>query len=123
MWKNILLVGIGGGLGSMGRYLLQKWIGGLVSHPFPIGTFLVNISGSLLIGIFYGLALKGSLPGQDWKLFLTTGICGGFTTFSAFALENVQLLKTGNFLIAGLYIGASVLLGIAAVFGGMALCR
>jgi len=123
MWKNILLVGIGGGIGSIARYLAQKWVGLLLPHPFPWGTFLVNITGCLLIGLFYGLSVKGSLPGQDWKLFLLTGICGGYTTFSAFALENMQLLRTGEFFYAALYSGASVLLGIAAAFGGMALTR
>ncbi|HZE84860.1 MAG TPA: fluoride efflux transporter CrcB [Puia sp.] len=123
IFRNILLAGLGGGVGSIARYLCQKYLVSGSLAPFPIGTFLVNISGCFLIGLFHGLAMKGNWMSPEWRFLLTTGLCGGFTTFSAFAYENFQLLKAGNIWVPVLYIGSSVLLGIAAVFGGIALAR
>ncbi|SRR5579871_1886707 len=123
IFKNILMVGLGGGLGSIARFVCQKYISAWYPHPFPFGTFLVNILGCFLIGVFFGLAEKGNLLTPEWRIFLTTGICGGFTTFSSFAYENVTLMKSGDFLYFGLYIAASVALGIAATFLGMALMK
>jgi fluoride exporter len=123
MLRNILLVGLGGGAGSIARFLCQKYLVSGSLSPFPVGTFVVNVSGCLLIGLFYGLALKGNWMSPEWKLLLTTGLCGGYTTFSAFAYENAQILRTGNLLVPFLYITSSVVLGIAAVFAGMALVR
>jgi CrcB protein len=88
-----------------------------------MGTFLVNISGCLLIGIFYALSEKGNLLTPEWRLFLTTGFCGGFTTFSSFAYENVNLLRNSDFLYFGLYILSSVVLGIAGVYLGIFLIK
>jgi CrcB protein len=121
--KNILMVAVGGGLGSIARFLCQKYIGSWYPHPFPLGTFLVNILGCFLIGVFYALAEKGNIASPEWRIFLTTGICGGFTTFSSFAFENVNLLKTGQVVYFGLYTAGSVFLGIAATFAGMALIK
>jgi CrcB protein len=123
MMKNVLLVGLGGGLGSIGRYLCQRWF--MFNYPshFPWGTFVVNISGCLLIGIFWGVAIRTFNDNEHWKLFLMTGICGGFTTFSAFTLEGVGLLKqekTGLFFV---YVAASILLGVAATYAGMKISR
>lgn len=86
---------------------------------FPLGTFIVNTTGCLLIGLFYALSEKGNLLTPEWRLALTTGLCGGFTTFSTFAYENMNLLRTGDYLYFGLYILASVALGIAAVYLGI----
>lgn len=121
--KAILLVGIGGALGSIARFLCQKYIYTLYPVNFPWGTFLVNIAGCLLIGIVYGLSEKGQLMNPEWRLFLATGICGGFTTFSSFAYENIGLLRTGNILGFSLYAAGSVVLGILAVYLGMMLVR
>jgi CrcB protein len=121
--KNIIMVGIGGGIGSIARFLCQKYIYAAWLQTFPLATFLVNIFGCFLIGIFYALSEKGDILNPTWRLFLTTGICGGFTTFSAFAYENVTLLKTGNFFYFALYAAGSVFFGIAATFGGIALFR
>lgn len=121
--KNILLIGLGGALGSIARYVCQRWINGLYPQSFPIGTFLVNITGCFLIGIFWGLGFRNAANQESWKLFLMTGLCGGFTTFSAFTLEGVGLLKdqkTGIFLV---YTIASVLLGLVATFAGMKIAR
>lgn len=117
--KNILLVGFGGGIGSIARFLFQKYLYAWYPHTFPFGTFLVNILGCFLIGLFYGLAEKGNVLNPEWRLLLITGFCGGYTTFSTFAMENVILFKNGEFLYFGLYIAGSVILGIAATFCGM----
>lgn len=123
MLKNLLIVGLGGGAGSILRYLCQKWVYQFYPHPFPWGTLLVNIAGCFLIGVFYAISEKTSFLTPEWRLLLTTGFCGGFTTFSAFAFENLTLLRTGDITYFILYITVSVLLGSAAVFGGMALIK
>jgi|SRR5882724_5640196 len=123
MIKNILLVSIGGAIGSVMRYLCQKWIYQLYPHPFPWGTFLVNIVGCFLIGIFFAASEKSTFLTADWRLFLTTGLCGGFTTFSAFAFENMNLIRTGDITYFLLYTISSAVLGILAVFGGVALIK
>jgi fluoride exporter len=119
--RQIILVGIGGFLGSVGRYLIGTWLSG-TPGSFPVSTFLVNISGCLLIGLF-----AGAVERWDWmpesRLLITTGFCGGFTTFSAFALENAGLLQDKDYALAGLYIILSVSLGIAATFAGLAVMR
>ena len=123
MMRNILLVGFGGGLGSVARFLCQKYLYAWYPHPFPFGTFAVNIMGCFLIGLFYGLAERGNILTPEWRLFLTTGICGGYTTFSSFAYENMNLLKSGDFLYLGLYIAGSVILGITATFCGILILK
>jgi fluoride exporter len=115
MLKNFLLVGLGGGIGAMLRYLFSSFI---KHNTFPYNTLLINIVGSLLIGIVFGLSEKSNVISNELKLFLATGICGGFTTFSAFSVENMQMLKDGNYVTAGVYIFISVLLCIVAVFAG-----
>jgi CrcB protein len=123
MIKNLLLVGLGGGIGSMARYLCQKWFMILYPSSFPLGTFAVNITGCLLIGIFWGIAFKSFEAVETWKLFLMTGLCGGFTTFSAFTLEGVGLLKEQKFLLFFSYIAGSVILGLLATYAGMKITR
>ena len=123
MLKNILLVGFGGGVGSIARYLCQKYLYAWHPHPFPIGTFVVNILGCFLIGLFYGLAEKGNILSPEWRLLLMTGLCGGYTTFSSFALENITLMKNGDLLYSGLYIAGSVVLGILATYIGFVLLK
>jgi CrcB protein len=121
--KNILLVGLGGSAGSILRYLCQRWFAEVYSHSFPWGTFAVNITGCFLIGILWGITFKSFESNEHWKLFLMTGICGGFTTFSAFTLEGIGLLreqKTGLFF---LYVAGSVIAGLALTFLGMKLTR
>ena len=123
MIKNILLVGLGGGAGSILRYLCQKWIYQVYPHPFPWGTFAVNIAGCFIIGVLFALAERTSVLTPEWRLLLTTGFCGGFTTFSTFAYENMTLLKTGDITYFLFYILFSIVLGVAAVFGGVALVK
>jgi CrcB protein len=121
--KTLLVIALGGAIGSIARYGSQVCLYKLFPIAFPLGTFLVNISGCLLIGIFYGLSEKGNLLTPEWRLFLTTGFCGGFTTFSSFAYENVNLLRNSDFLYFGLYILSSVVLGIAGVYLGIFLIK
>ncbi len=123
MINHVLLVGLGGGLGSMARYLCQRWLTALYPSHFPWGTFVVNISGCLLIGMLWGISFKSFAANENWKLFLMAGICGGFTTFSAFTLEGIGLLKENKTGIFLLYITASVLLGLLATFAGMKIVR
>lgn len=123
MLKNVLLVGLGGGIGSIARFLCQKYLYEWAQHSFPLGTFIVNILGCFLIGLFYGLAEKGNLLTPEWRLLLTTGFCGGYTTFSTFAYENINLLKSGDFLYFGLYTAGSIILGIASAWFGMLILK
>jgi CrcB protein len=114
--KNLLLVGAGGFLGSMFRYALGLL---LKSNIFPLATFLINISGSFFIGLIIGYSLKNSGFDNNYRLFLATGFCGGFTTFSAFAYENLTLLKSGHFGYFFLYAFGSLAIGIFATYLGL----
>ena len=115
MIRNLLLVAFGGAAGSVLRYLLSG-----LNTSFSWGTFIVNVLGSLLIGLLVGFVSKGVLS-PEMKLLLVTGFCGGFTTFSTFANESFGMMKAGDVLLTALYVGASVVIGILAVWGGMML--
>jgi CrcB protein len=118
MLKNFLLVGVGGGLGAMLRFLVYL---SFRNSNFPYATLLINIAGSFVIGFVIAFGLKEINFPTSLKLFLTTGICGGFTTFSAFSIENVELLQAGRYNAAFFYIIASMCLGIAAAWLGFKL--
>ena len=116
MFNQFLLVGLGGFIGSVLRYAVYLLFR---THSFPLGTFLVNIAGSFIIGLIIGLSLiKGNFMNEQWRLFLATGICGGFTTFSAFSMENIHLLVEGKIIACLMYICGSVLFGLAAAWFG-----
>ena len=123
IWKEILLVGLGGGVGSIARFLCQRGAYAFYPHVFPFGTLIVNFTGCLLIGMLLGLTERGAIVRDEWRLLLVIGFCGGFTTFSAFAAENVQLLKDGRLLFFLIYTIASVVLGIIATFIGIAVFK
>ena len=117
-----LWVALGGALGSVARLKLGGWAA--LAYPdwrFPLGTFLVNVLGCLAIGLLAGAGERPGLLSHEAKLFLFTGILGGFTTFSAFGLETVALLKRGDLLVACSYAGLSVVAGILAVYLGFAI--
>ena len=118
MIRNLLLVALGGAIGSVGRYLVSKWMEGC----FPWGTLTVNIVGCLVIGLLTGLVAKGTLS-PEMKLLLVTGFCGGFTTFSTFANESFSMMKAGDAVLAAIYIGVSVAIGILAVYIGMQISK
>jgi len=120
--KNFLLVFIGGGFGSGLRYLIGKYLNSSLGS-FPVGTFTVNIIGSLLIGLILGYAAKENSLSQNQVLLLATGFCGGFTTFSAFANENFQLLKTGDIMQFSIYTISSIVVGLIAVFIGIYIAK
>ena len=118
--KALLLVGLGGCIGSIARYALGMLLTQPAAHGrFPLGTFAVNVLGCLLAGLLAGWWERQALLSADARLFVFTGLLGGFTTFSAFGLETVALLRRGEPGTAALYAGASVALGIAAVWLGL----
>jgi CrcB protein len=120
---NYLLVFIGGGLGSTLRHTINVLSARLLGTAFPYHTFIINITGSLVMGLVAGyLAFKGGAS-QPWRLFLMTGILGGYTTFSAFSLDTALLYERGAIGLAALYVLGSVVLSIAGLFAGLALVR
>jgi CrcB protein len=120
--KGILLVALGGALGSVARYKMSGWV---LQHTldwrFPAGTFAVNVAGCLVAGVLAGLAEKHDLLSAEARLLLFTGILGGFTTFSAFGLETMFLIRRGDVLIAASNIVLSVLAGLLALWLGLGL--
>mgnify|MGYP003679604142 CR=1 FL=1 len=120
--KHILLVFLGGGIGSVLRYIISKSINPIFSNFF-LGTFLVNILGCLFIGVILGISLKDTFLTQNQTLLLATGFCGGFTTFSTFALENQSFLKNGDIVNFAVYTLSSVVVGIIAISLGLWLTK
>lgn len=121
MLKHILLIGTGGFIGSVARYYVSKLNLLWFFLSIPIGTLLVNIAGCFIIGFLTGISDKSNLLSTDMRLFLMVGFCGGFTTFSSFANENLMLLHTGEILSIILYTSLSVILGFLAVYLGYVL--
>jgi len=120
--KALALVALGGGFGAACRYLLSTAVMRVVVNGFPLGTLLVNLLGCLMIGIWAGLAVRHTWLDGELRLLLVSGVLGGFTTFSAFGLETLNLLRRGEMLLAGVYVGTSVALGLGLVMLGWWLC-
>ena len=118
MIKEILLAGCGSFVGGSLRYVISKALQSATALSFPIGTMAVNIIGCLLIGILSGTAANNGLMSPSTRLLLTTGFCGGFTTFSTFMNESNMLLKNEQFAYMALYIAGSVMIGFVAVIAG-----
>jgi fluoride exporter len=123
MIKNFLIVGLGGAAGSMLRYAVQKIFNTHSQAAFPTGTLLVNIGGCFLIGVLWSIASKTLSWNEEMKLLLMTGFCGGFTTFSAFTLEGIGLLKESKTTLFIIYITASVVGGLLATFIGIRIAK
>ena len=120
--RIILAIGIGSFIGGVSRYLITSFIQNKFLSTFPYGTLGVNIIGCFLIGVVYALSEKGNVN-VEWRLFLATGILGGFTTFSSFSNETVSMLRDAQYWQAFAYIGFSILIGLAATFGGIILIK
>ena len=118
MLKQLLLIGTGGFIGSVARFLVSRLNTRIEWFSIPIGTLTVNVLGSLLIGFLIGISEKSPVLTVEWRMFLMVGLCGGFTTFSSFSGENLVLLKNGQILPMLLYTGLSIFLGFTAVYLG-----
>ena len=114
-----LMVGIGGGLGSMLRFWLGSYIGTRMGTRFPYGTFVINITGSFLIGVVFAFLTARTQWSPNWRYLIPIGFIGGYTTFSSFEYETLQTIRDGQIGLGLLYVGASVAVGFAAVWGGM----
>lgn len=123
MTNTLLIVGLGGAVGAMGRYGVGVVAAGVFGRSFPMGTLLVNVLGALAIGFAYVYLVERSALSESWRVGLITGVLGGFTTFSAFSLESVGLLQENAYVRASLYIGLSVGLCLAATVFGLWLAR
>ena len=120
---SYLIVFLGGGIGAALRHGVNLGFARLLGTSFPYATMVENVTGSLVMGLLFGwFALKGGVP-QHWQLFLTTGLLGGYTTFSAFSLDAAVLYERGAIELAALYVALSVVLSIAGLFAGMAVVR
>lgn len=117
----LLLVAVGGGIGSVARYLVGGWFADRFGPAFPYGTFVINVTGSFIIGFFLAFAQERISLSPYWRLFFAVGFVGGYTTFSTFEYESVRLLQDGEMLLGALYLLGSVLTGGLAAIGGIVL--
>lgn len=123
MLKSVILIGIGGGIGSISRYLVYELVARYFSASFPMATFAVNVIGCLIVGLVFGMFEAKQMFDQNIKFMLVTGFCGGFTTFSAFSLETTELIAKGNMLTAISYVTLSIAAGVLAVYLGMTITK
>jgi len=121
--SNILLVAIGGAIGSVGRYLVGLWATRLVGPNFPWGTLTVNVVGAFAIGLLVEMVARRFDASNEMRAFIVTGILGGFTTWSSFTLDTMVLFERGEVGLSALYLLASLLVSFAAIFAGLALGR
>jgi len=120
---SFLYVAVGGILGALARYSLGLWIGSRWNHGFPLGTFVINISGSFILGMLNVFVLERTILSPEWRLGLGVGFLGAFTTFSTFTYETIALVDEGSYFLAFGYAGASFIAGLFAAFCGIFLAR
>ncbi len=118
MFKYALITGAGGFIGSSLRYLMQRLAALIFPISFPFGTFIVNLLGALIIGVLFAVSEQTTLMGPSWRIFAITGVLGGFTTFSSFTLDTMNLLRESQYYYAFTYISLTVLLGIVFTIAG-----
>lgn len=118
-----IFIGLGGFFGTIARYYSGQLIHRFELLNFPFATLFINLTGCFIIGLIYGWFEKNHIPASDWKMVLTAGFCGGFTTFSAFSIENIQLIRDGQYTPALVYIFLSVVVGLALTYGGILLMK
>jgi fluoride exporter len=123
MIRTLFLIGTGGFIGSIFRYLTAVYVTKLMDSSFPYGILVVNILGSFVIGLIFGLSDRFNWPAVEWRIFLATGICGGYTTFSTFSYETISLLREGDWFLGISNISFSVVFCLAATFFGGLLVR
>jgi fluoride exporter len=117
-WKLVAAVAAGGAIGSVARFALSSFVAFRVTALFPVGTLLINVVGSFILGVLMQMSLTSTSITPELRLFLTTGLCGGFTTFSTFSYETIALVDNGKMAMAGLYVGLSVAVSLIACFLG-----
>jgi CrcB protein len=120
---NYLVIGVGGFIGAITRYIMATWIGQGWGRSFPLGTFLINVSGSFLIGLVMALLTEKYMVNPQWRLFLIVGFLGAYTTFSTFEYETGTLLKDGELILGALNVILSVFFGFAALKIGQMLVK
>ena len=123
MIRNLFFVALGSCLGGMSRYLAQHYINIYFPSRISVGTLVVNVTGCFIVGLLFAWAEKENALSPAARLFLITGFCGGYTTFSAIALENINMMRSGQLYVAIAYITLSVVLGLAATFAGIFLVK
>ena len=116
-----LLVALGGGIGAVTRYVVGGWFASRFGPAFPYGTFVINVTGSFIIGVFLAFAQERTSLSPYWRLFFAVGFLGGYTTFSSFEYESIRLLQDQETLLGAVYLIGSVVTGGVAVFTGIVL--
>jgi len=121
--EKYLLIGVGAFVGANARYMLQTWVAARWGSGFPLGTLLINVTGSFLLGFFLTAATQRAAVSTNWRLFVAVGLLGGYTTFSSFTYETLALLQGDRWLATTGYVLGNVAVGLAAAFAGIALAR